>query len=60
MLSASAAEVDDFPWSLLYCTQLHCTVPLNAALRKLLHLFENRVIQLGDSVWEALKFLAQV
>lgn len=60
MLSASAAEVGDFPWVLLYWTQLHCAVLLNAALQKLLHVFENRVIQFGDSVWEALKFLAQV
>lgn len=34
--------------------------PLRAALLKLLDVFENRVIQFGDSVWEALKFLAQV
>lgn len=44
--------------ALLYCTQLHCMAPLNAALRELLHVFENRVIQLGDSVWEALKFFS--
>lgn len=60
MLSASAAGVDDVPWALLCCTQLPCTVPPNAALHELLHEFENRITQFGDSVWEALKFLAQV
>lgn len=56
MLSASAAGVDDFPWALLCCTQLPCIVPPNASLHELLHVFENRMIHFGDSVWEALKF----
>lgn len=60
ILSAPVTDVDDFPRALLCSTQLHCRAPLNAALLKLLDMFENTVIQFGDSVWEALKFLAQV
>lgn len=52
MLSASVTEVDDLPWASLCSTLLHHTASLNAALRKFLNVFENRVIQFGDSAWE--------